>query len=269
MSDLSFRFIIPCYNSSQYIRQCIESILAQEYQNFKIIVIDDMSTDGSANIVQQIIDARADNKIQLHIAVKKSYAGGCRNIGMQYEKDADYTWFVDSDDYLTNNNVLKQITDILSSNSLPDIFAFQYLIDFDGKICSTRSYDIVKAFKIGASLTNCTCAPWAKVYKTASCLSFEEDIFWGEDAIQTLMTLDTHPTIIQSMNFRPYVYRQVITSMTNTLAHDKAKKTKEVILFNDRLETLLPKCKDIHTKLCIINKLKFEFEKMLHDTQYE
>ena len=71
-----------------------------------------------------MIDARTDGKIQLHIAAKKSYAGGCRNIGMQYEKDTDYTWFVDSDDYLTNSSVLKQIADVLSSNSLPDIFAF-------------------------------------------------------------------------------------------------------------------------------------------------
>ena len=263
MSDLSFRFIIPCYNSAPYIKQCIESILAQDYQYFKIIVADDMSIDGSANIVQQMIDARTDGKIQLHIAAKKSYAGGCRNIGMQYEKDTDYTWFVDSDDYLANSSVLKQIADVLSSNSLPDIFAFQYLIDFDGKICQSGSYDIVKAFQIGASLTNCTCAPWAKVYKTSKCLPFEENIFWGEDAMQTLMTLDTHPTIIQSMNFRPYVYRQVTTSMTNTLAHDKAKKTREVTLFNDRLETLLPKCKDIHTKLCIVNKIKFELEKII------
>lgn len=265
MSELSFRFIIPCYNSVPYIKQCIESILAQDYQNFKIIVVDDQSTDGSASIVSQMIRQRHDDKIQLHTATKKSYAGGCRNIGMQYKKDADYTWFVDSDDYLANSSVLKWIADMLSANNLPDIFAFQYLIDFDGKICQSGSYDIVKAFKIGASLTNCTCAPWAKVYKTSVCLPFEEDIFWGEDAMQTLMTLDSHPTIIQSLNFRPYVYRQVSTSMTNSLAHDKEKKTREVILFNDRLETLLPKCKDIHTKLCIVNKIKFELEKIIRD----
>lgn len=266
MNDLSFRFIIPCYNSESYIKQCIDSILAQDYQNFKIIVINDQSTDESANVVQQMIDAKDNRKIQLHTVTKKSYAGGCRNIGMQYEKDADYTWFVDSDDYLTNSSVLKQIAEVLLSNGQPDIFAFQYLIDFDGKIYKAGSYDIVKAFQVGASLTNCTCAPWAKVYKTTTCIQFEENLLYGEDAIQTLMTLDSHPTIIQSMNFRPYVYRQVQTSISNTIQHDKEKKIREVSLFNDRLEIILSKCKDLHTKLCIVNKLKFEFEKMLHNT---
>lgn len=266
MNDLTFRFIIPCYNSAPYIKQCIKSILSQDYQNFKIIVVDDMSTDESVSVVQQLINARNDNKIQLHIATKKSYAGGCRNIGMQFEKDADYTWFIDSDDYLANSSVLKQIAEVLSTNSLPDIFAFQYMIDFNGKICISKSYDIVKSFNVGASLTNCTCAPWAKVYKTSACIPFEENIFYGEDAMQTLMTLDAHPSVIQSMNFRPYVYRQVQTSTTNTLANDKEKKTTEVSLFNDRLLTLIPKSKDLRTKLCIVNKLKFEFEKMIHGT---
>lgn len=266
MNELSFRFIIPCYNSAQYVKQCIESILAQSYQNFKIIVIDDQSTDGNVDVVNSIIQQRHDNKIQLHIAIKKSYAGGCRNIGMQYEKNTDYTWFVDSDDYLTSNNVLRQIADVLTANNLPDLFAFQYLIDFNGKICTSGSYDIVKAFHNGSSLTNCTCAPWAKVYKTTTCIPFEENLFYGEDAIQTLMTLDAHPTIIQSMQFRPYVYRQVQTSTSNSLQYDKEKKIREVSLFNDRLELIMPKCKDLRTKRCIVNKLKFEFEKMIYGT---
>ena len=49
---------IPMYNAQKYIRECLDSILAQTYSNFEVIVVDDGSTDGSTSIVESYSDPR-------------------------------------------------------------------------------------------------------------------------------------------------------------------------------------------------------------------
>ena len=46
--------LIPSYNHQNFIEQCIKSVLAQTYENFELIVVDDCSTDGTANIISKI-----------------------------------------------------------------------------------------------------------------------------------------------------------------------------------------------------------------------
>lgn len=48
--------IIPLYNQEAYIRQCVESALAQTYKNFEIVIVNDGSTDASRRVVQEVID---------------------------------------------------------------------------------------------------------------------------------------------------------------------------------------------------------------------
>ena len=48
--------IIPSYNVEEYIRQCVESLLKQTYKNIEIIVVDDGSTDETANIIKTLMD---------------------------------------------------------------------------------------------------------------------------------------------------------------------------------------------------------------------
>ena len=50
--------LIPSYNHEDYIGQCIKSILTQTYTNFELIIVDDCSSDKSAEIIQKITDKR-------------------------------------------------------------------------------------------------------------------------------------------------------------------------------------------------------------------
>ena len=55
--------VIPAYNVSEYIGECLESLLSQSYRDMEILVVDDGSTDGTADIVRRY--ANADSRITL------------------------------------------------------------------------------------------------------------------------------------------------------------------------------------------------------------
>lgn len=95
---LRFAVITPVYNTAKYLPECLDSLLAQTYKNFVAFLIDDGSTDGSA----QIIDQYAAQDARLKVVHKKN--GGvssARNTALDLiEKDSkfDFVIFLDSDD---------------------------------------------------------------------------------------------------------------------------------------------------------------------------
>ena len=88
--------IVPVYNSEKYLHRCIDGILAQNYTDFDLLLIDDGSTDNSGNICDEyeIRDGR--------IRVFHQENGGvssARNLGLDNAR-GKYVMFVDSDDYM-------------------------------------------------------------------------------------------------------------------------------------------------------------------------
>src|SRR5213594_664427 len=82
--------IIPVFNGERYIRQTIESVLAQTYNNFEILVIDDGSTDGTAGIVKSY-----ENKLR-YIRQPNRGASQARNQGIRLSQ-GKYIAFQDAD----------------------------------------------------------------------------------------------------------------------------------------------------------------------------
>lgn len=96
--------IIPMYNSSKYILECINSVINQTYKNLEILLIDDKSTDDTLKIVSSIKDRR----IKLIKLRKNSGAAITRNKGIE-AATGDYICFLDSDDYWVENKIEKQV----------------------------------------------------------------------------------------------------------------------------------------------------------------
>lgn len=91
--------VIPMYNSAQYIKSCLTSVLNQTLTNFEIICVDDCSTDDTSKIVMQF--ANQDKRIKLYRHAKNSGgAGEPRNTGIRLSR-GKYIAFLDSDDLLT------------------------------------------------------------------------------------------------------------------------------------------------------------------------
>ena len=93
--------IIPVYNLEEYISDCIESIINQEYKNLEIIIVDDGSTDGSWNKILKY--QQRDNRI-IAIQQKNGGAGKARNTALQ-RVTGDLVTFVDGDDMLSKETL--------------------------------------------------------------------------------------------------------------------------------------------------------------------
>lgn len=93
---ITISVIVPIYNVEKYLRRCINSILAQTYQNFELILVDDGSQDNCGRICEEY--AKKDSRI---IVIHKKNGGlsDARNAGLNIAK-GNYVVFIDSDDYI-------------------------------------------------------------------------------------------------------------------------------------------------------------------------
>lgn len=91
--------IIPIYNVEHFIEECIDSIVAQTYQNIEIICVNDGSPDNSGSICDQY--ACKDKRIRV-IHLKNGGVSNARNMGIEAAQ-GEYIMFVDGDDYLAKD----------------------------------------------------------------------------------------------------------------------------------------------------------------------
>lgn len=96
--------IIPVYNASSYLEQCLECLVNQTLKDIEIICIDDGSTDGSLDILKYY--AGIDNRIKVYTQ-QNLFAGTARNLGMSHAK-GEYFVFLDADDFFELDLVEKE-----------------------------------------------------------------------------------------------------------------------------------------------------------------
>ena len=94
--DCKISIVVPVYNVEKYLSRCIESLLAQTYKNFEIILVDDGSTDNSGELCNQY---EREHKVIRVIHKENGGLSDARNCGMN-DARGSYITFVDSDDYI-------------------------------------------------------------------------------------------------------------------------------------------------------------------------
>ena len=101
MEQPTISVIIPLYNTEKYIGECFDSLLAQTFQNFEVVVVDDRSTDNSVAVVKSYAE-KFGGRLTLSGLKKKSNGGGSvpRNRGLELSR-GEYVFFLDSDDAVT------------------------------------------------------------------------------------------------------------------------------------------------------------------------
>ena len=134
--------IVAMYNTEQYVAQCLESLLAQTFQDFEVIVADDFSTDNSAAVVASIAP-RFEGRLKL-IRLKRNsgFPGIPRNTAMGSAK-GKYIIFLDSDDFLSKT-ALEEFYNVAEETNADVIHGEQYFEYYD-----VGNKIIKKTFQLG------------------------------------------------------------------------------------------------------------------------
>lgn len=124
--------IMPAYNSENYIKEAIESVLKQTYSEWELLIVDDCSGDRTGSVIQEYSDAR----IQYTRLLENSGVAKARNTGID-NSNGRFIAFLDSDDIWLENKLSQQI-DFMLTNDIA--FSFTQYRQFKD--------DIARAFKL-------------------------------------------------------------------------------------------------------------------------
>lgn len=116
---MKISFIVPVYNVEKYLRQCLDSLINQTYQNIEIIAVNDGSTDSSFQILKEY--ASIDERIRI-LNQKNQGLSMARNTGLENVR-GEYVLFVDSDDYVSLN-MAQRIAETIVHHPQLDIITF-------------------------------------------------------------------------------------------------------------------------------------------------
>lgn len=188
--------IMPSYNTEPYIKESIESVLAQTYQNWELILVDDCSSDQTDEVVAPFLE---DKRIHYLKNEKNSGAAVSRNRALR-EAKGKWIAFLDSDDLWTPEKLEKQIK-FMEENGYHFSYTNYSEIDMEGNSngvtvtgpkritkqgmfhycwpgCLTVMYDasVVGLIQIADIKKNNDYAMWLKVCKKADCYLLEETL---------------------------------------------------------------------------------------------
>lgn len=123
--DMTVTIIMPAHNSMMTINRAISSVVEQSYTDWKLLIIDDFSKDGTVKIVESWCEK--DKRIQLIKLAEWSGVSVARNTGLDLVSSG-YVAFLDSDDFWFLDKLKVQI-DFISRSKTPITFSSYYRVD--------------------------------------------------------------------------------------------------------------------------------------------
>jgi len=133
---------IGSYNRAHYLSQAVESVLAQTYSNYHIIIVDDASADGAANIAKDYEKKYPD---KITAVCKERNRGLCNSLNMALPlcKDGEFFAFLGDDDIWLPNKLKEQMDSFVGGGpKLGLVCSDAYIIDSEGNLTGQRWSDI-------------------------------------------------------------------------------------------------------------------------------
>lgn len=231
----SLSVIVPIYNSAHFLRECLQSVLAQRIENFEIICINDGSRDNSLEILTEF--AHKDNRIVI-INQENQGVSAARNAGLEISK-GEYIGFVDSDDCIAPDYFelfLKGAEEDVISTGLNMTIPLE-----KNKIYNKQGIqNVVYPIMLRSDMLNSCCT---KIFRSEiikkNHLRFPVGVSLGEDAHFILKYLQYAQTFKYIEN-PGYYYRENIESATRIVKNDIFfNRIFEVYDFDHKNEFLL------------------------------
>lgn len=160
---LKYSIIVPIYNISSFIDQCVESLVNQTCKNLEIILVNDGSEDNSLEIINKW--ERKDSRI---VVVNKPNGGlsSARNEGLK-SATGDYILYVDGDDWI-DVGALAEADRFIAKYGLVDMICFNYYAyysDNDKKLISYNSKETICSGELFFENSTFKMTAWSKFYK--------------------------------------------------------------------------------------------------------
>ncbi|QPS66185.1 family 2 glycosyl transferase [Enterobacter asburiae] len=223
MDKVKLSVIVPCYNSRDFIAECLQSILPYLSNTVELIVVNDGSTDDSADIIERTIQTYKDKLITI---IHQDNAGisAARNAGIKIAK-GEYIALLDSDDFF-HSDFWAEVLPLINDSTI-DIVEFN-AEQFDGKItnivehidCSvfTGRVVIASVAELSPAFKRSKWYPWARVYKTALFHEFDIQFPTGRlyEDMSTVPAIYLHSKVIYGLNKSLIWYRYHKKSITQT-----------------------------------------------------
>lgn len=229
--------IVPLYNVEEYLPRCIDSILNQSFSDFRLILINDGSTDRSGDICDEYKEK--DNRIKV-IHQENMGISMARNNGIENVKE-DYVTFVDSDDYI-HRDMLKILYRTLNKYK-GDISVCQFELSYEDiriEDEELENHSITKNNRqavdmiVGESNVNMI-VPWGKLYKRRlfENIKYPEGKYHEDEFVTYKLIYKAKKVVINTEELYYYTQRkQSITGSTyNSKRLVKLEALKEAIDF--------------------------------------
>lgn len=230
-----FSIIIPAYNAAKTIRSCLDSILAQTFSDYQIIIIDDGSEDSTLEIVKTYISS--DSRISV-LSFPNSGVGLSRDRGIALAT-GDYIIFVDADDSI-NPELLSQLhSRITAAKESLDIIRYQCNLVNDSPVKDSSRYNFMADFtSSGIDALQKWSIPgkkyavyWLFCFKR---LCFEEvAVPWYRcyEDVALIPFLIAKARYVCSIQYVGYNYtRGITTSLTNSISVE-AERSRAIAFF--------------------------------------
>lgn len=236
--------IIPMYNTEAFIKDCLDSLVAQTFTDFEAIIIDDGSTDNGARIAASY--ASSDSRFRV-IGQQNKGISEARNTGLKIMR-GEYVTFVDSDD-------------CVAPNFLETLFYIARLHQADIACCSIQSF--YKSYETeGTSPENANSACY--LAEKATCISLYQDSLPDYSAWNKLykVNLWKEKRFPAGQFFEDLAVIPEILNDANKVAVTKAK----LYFYRKRSDSVLATKFDV-SKLVLLDTAENVFEKMKHTSK--
>ena len=210
--------IVPVYNTENYLRKCVDSILASTYENLEVILVDDGSPDNSGAICDEYAERDARVKV---IHKENGGLSSARNAGLDIAT-GDYITFVDSDDYIANDIYEKIIAKFATENVDLVMMNIASVNEDYSVVSNPRQYpDEWLDVKSGEWLFQKICerkidtSVWSKVFlaNTIACFRFKECVL-NEDFLylsELIASKDLRLSLVNDIGYYYYTRTGSIT----------------------------------------------------------
>ena len=163
MKKILVSVMLPVYNTSKYLKRCLDSVINQTYKNLEIILVDDGSTDDSGTICDEY--AKKDKRIKV-IHKENGGLSTARNAGIE-AATGDYYSFIDSDDIVDLNFIERMLNNCIYNNCEISICNYKFVFNnkeiFEKRILEHKVLNSKDALEF--IFLNGNFVTWNKLYK--------------------------------------------------------------------------------------------------------